>query len=262
MQLGKKNLYKGIKNIYIADIHSEGDKLERLIYNLNKKTNLSEYRIILLGDILGKSQQSIKVLNQIKYLKDKYEVLTVCGNWENYIIPELKDMSGCDILLSEHISNLSGFGFLQEFIEIGLKTGDDLFKYFESNSFFDVFRNMLPYFETNNVLATHAPLSQELFYKFYNEYEDNKGILEKFPVNVLQENFTDEENDIININKTLICGHQPGTMIQVDGESRLIPRKVPSAYENRIYLDCGGAGTTLDIPIFAWIEDLDECVSS
>jgi len=263
LHLGKRNLFKGTKNIYIADIHSDGLKLEALIKNLKKECSFVDYRIVFLGDLFGKiGMNTIKVLEVVKELKKTNEVLLIKGNWESYIIPELKDMDGCDLSIQEHIDRKSGFNFLKEFQTIGLKTGDDLYHYLDKNKFFEVFKDFIPYFETKKVLATHAPLSSNLFYMFYNKHEDNKGILEKFPIGTLDENFTNEDIDKININKILVCGHQTGVMVGPWGNQKLIEREYPTVYDNRIYLDSGGAGTGKDISIFAWVEDIDIFVKS
>ena len=74
MHLGKRNLFKGTKNIYIADIHSDGLKLEALIKNLKKECSFVDYRIVFLGDLFGKiGMNTIKVLEVVKELKKTRE---------------------------------------------------------------------------------------------------------------------------------------------------------------------------------------------
>ena len=267
MAYGYRKVFKSKKNIFIADIHGEGTKLSGLIKNLKKEVDLYQYNIIFLGDILGKGTEHDYTLKQIKELKDTmHQIYIIEGNWEKYILNSLKawGVNSPKMEIAHLIKSVWQTKFLKEYLHKGFKTIGEVYSHWSKNNFFDIFENLLPYFESRWTIATHAPILNNMV-NAYIDLENPRGLLDElYEIKTIQEDFIRNENEVVHYlqKKLLICGHQPnhfsGNIDKPIGKLR----KRPTKTNNRIFLDCGGAGTTFNIPIFAYIENLDLFICS
>ena len=257
MKYGCNPLFTGTNNIFIADIHCEGDKLVHLLELLKNEVDLYQYRIVFLGDLLGKGPQVINTLNTIVDLLDNlHQVFIVKGNWDT-LFHDIRYWGKTfpDTTIKEFVKNNKIAKFL---LNIGEeKTMKEINTLFENNNYWKIEDAMIDYFETPNIIATHAPIDTTLVDTYLDE-ENPEAFLENLiNADFITKHFVTTETKIEGINKLFICGHQPCFPINPTFKEKAKRREKPTKIDNRIMLDCGGAGTNNGIPIFAYIEDKD-----
>jgi hypothetical protein len=95
---------------------------------------------------------------------------------------------------------------------------------------------MIPYYETNEIVGTHAPLDYttvmmnggDYYAEQYSERIDNPGfthLLEKMTYEIMWQ-FSEEDKAIPCIDKFRICGHQPNA-------------NHPRIFKDRAFIDTG-----------------------
>ena len=266
MALGKRKTFRGKKNIYIGDIHGEGTKLKNLLENLKEKVDLYQYKIIFLGDIVGKGKEHEKLFKTLLELKnDLYEYYIIEGNWDKYLIPNVKNLGkNAPTTPLRYLIEKYERKFLTEYIDLGFNTIGEVHNHWLENKYFTIFDTLIPYFETRYTIATHAPILNNSVNAYYDEDEPRGLLDEMYQLEMIQQEFIRDENEeVFKIpNKLLICGHQPCHPSNNIKNPIGPPREKPTQLKNRIFMDCGGAGTGLDIPIFAYIENLNLFIGS
>lgn len=257
-QLGKNNIYSGNKNIYIADLHSDIKKFKVLWNKLKDIKNLSDYRLIFLGDLFGRGKKTVDLKDFLIKIDQDYNCLYLWGNWDFYLNQKIKYFKN-DLRSLETLRSNFELKFLCDLkIKRENPSLHDLYVFWEENNLNYFYKKMQLYFETKKVLATHAPLKANDLKPYYEPYENNRGLLEHLPADFLTMTFIDENNDDIDfIKKIFISGHQTGNNIGTFSKPKVIPRGSPLIKNNRIILDSGGAGIPNQIPIFAYVEDLN-----
>ena len=154
VKYGKNSLFEPTKLIAIGDVHGEYNHLESL---LTKLLPLEEgTHLVFCGDLVDRGRNSARVLDIITGLVEKYpgQIFCVRGNhdwmlqnycltgsrqWFNFIgltLDQMKDEWNLPDILPATIK--------QALIEQGIWSW-----YFDS---------ILPYYETKDVIVTHAPL--------------------------------------------------------------------------------------------------------
>jgi hypothetical protein len=114
---------------------------------------------------------------------------------------------------------------------------DTITKALMSKGFKEITSRMIPYYETAEILGTHAPLDYSVCMMngldYYEEDYKNNGsnpgftyFLEKIDHEILWQ-FTEETLDIPDFKKFRVCGHQPGHY------------KNPRIFKNRAFIDTG-----------------------
>lgn len=244
-KLGKNPFYECDEAIFIADVHSEGLKLESLLKKILPLKPGSH--LIFLGDLLDWGEDGLKVLELIKKLKHDYpgQVFVIKGNHELMLMEYvLKQVKWPRVYRSwpEH----GGFKFLKELKEkFNIESPDDILNKMKELGFWEIYENLIPYYEHKDFFASHAPLDAQglSMYSGIDRAQDEEG--RKFAI----EGVVDKMGDKIiwsfsgvnklpyNFEKVLICGHQ-------------IVHKRPKLFKDRVFLDCG-AGYNKEALLFA-----------
>lgn len=118
----------------------------------------------------------------------------------------------------------------------------------EEQGVFHIYENLIPYYETDRVIITHAPLDRRMvgLYGGLDKIEDKRRfVLDRMHQEIkwlfVEE---EEENEIPELGKYLICGHQSGRFFG-------FKNKGPRVFDHRAFIDCGG-GYRDDRPLIAF----------
>ena len=106
-----------------------------------------------------------------------------------------------------------------------------------ARGFKEITSRMLPYYETDHIMATHAPLDYQACMMngldFYEELWNDRindptftYFMDKLDYEILWQ-FTDEDTDIPHFKKFRVCGHQPGR------------HNLPRIFKNHAFIDSG-----------------------
>lgn len=227
------------KTYYIGDLHSEAYKAFSLIEQIINDGFSADDRIVFLGDLFDRGLFSAKLVEILVQLNRSYpgQIFFVKGNhdWmlQHYLITGRQDW----------------FAYLRVTLE-DFKTSwnlpdilpNTIMDALVAHGFDEITRKIIPYYETEDVVATHAPLDMTTVYMFagrecldYKEdYADRinhpefKYLLDRMEYEILWQN-TSETLEIKGFDKFHICGHQPGPGKQ----------KHPRIFKDRAFIDTG-----------------------
>jgi predicted MPP superfamily phosphohydrolase len=229
IKLGKRPLFTPAGKIYVVgDVHGERFKLKSLWHKIKQQIKPEDY-LVFCGDYVDVGPnvpETLKLLQQIKNEHENTEFIE--GNHDEMMKHSMKGD------FTWWYANKGGKTMVQ-FEKYGLDNPSELAAWFlkENITFLD---NLIPYYETDLVLITHAPIPSKLY-----RYGLDEGVLERLDEEI-RWNFVDHEKKAVEQvpNKLFVCGHQNGF-----GRFKA-PRLYPEV--NRIYLD-SGAGYHLDAPL-------------
>lgn len=259
-KLGLNPFYKPNKAIIISDVHSEGDKLEAL---LNKVLPLqsTDDHLIFIGDLFGHGGQSLKVLRLIRNLQIRYpnQIFIIKGNHEIMMLDYFLDLPPTYPM--KYDSSWIKYEGLKVSNEIKAEFNLESINYklilqtLKDHDLWPVFENLIPYYETENLLVTHAPLDRTMLQLYTKGFHDYKNIEAKSLEGVLERmgdeifwKFSSADSLPFSFGKQLICGHQK-------------VGKTPKLFKERVFLDCGtGYDTTK--PLFGIIYPGKKIISS
>lgn len=231
IKLGLRPLFEPKRKIFVvADVHAEYDKLKRLIKKIKPILKPIDH-IVFVGDLIDAGPNNPDTLLLIQNLKKLHEnTFVIHGNHEEMLLNAIKT-DGKDWLDNYGLKKT-----LDQFKIFGIETLKELNIWLEKEKI-TVFNELIPYYETENVLITHAPVPEKV-----NDFLTvEEGILERIKDD-LRWGFADREKvKIVEFgDKLLICGHQ----------NNYGRTKAPRIYleENRIFLDAG-AGYHKDAPL-------------
>ena len=231
MKLGKRPLFNPLGRIFvIGDVHGECKKLKSLLDKI-KQDLTPEDHIVFVGDLVDVGPDTPGVLKVLQELKDAHpHTFYIYGNHEEMMISAMRGHPGM------WFAN-NGVPTLKQF-ENYCDDPADVQMWLEDNNV-NFFKELIPYYETEEVLVTHAPLPNKL--GLFMAIEE--GVLENLRERI-RWNFVDHEKvKIEGIDKLLVCGHQNKLL----GEHRMVgPRFYPE--KGRIFID-GGAGYKKDAPL-------------
>ena len=237
-RFGKQPLFSPKKVIAIGDTHGEDEKLKKL---LNKIPNDKSIHVVFIGDLLGSSSSNINLLKTIKKFKEDFpgEVFVIEGNHDRAFL-ELT-LSGKNFKAIKPA--IQGLFPNQEISPevITPQVIQDLLK--KEGDLLEIFKSTIPYYETENLLITHAPINSSQWVafggkRFWDEFEEDDlefgGILDSMAWE-LRTSFQDPENlKVPGMPKFLICGHQ-----FLANPPERYAHKAPRVFSHRAYLDCG-----------------------
>lgn len=237
-KFGGKPLFNPERVFLIGDVHNEADKLMSLLDQIEPLVQPNDH-IVFCGDLVDRGTQPALMIEELVGLCKKFpnQIVFVEGNhdwmlrnyletgnteWFTYLLVTLnglKEAWGLENIWPETIA--------QGLIDHGWK---------------EVTSRTVPYYETPEVIATHAPMDKMIMGMFgiktyaqeYKDHGNDPGfvhILDRVRDALLWQ-FTEENVVIPEIDKFRVCGHQPGS------------HKAPRIFKDRAFIDTGcGKGT-------------------
>lgn len=226
------------KTYYIGDTHNEADKVMSLLDQIEPDFTDKD-RIVFLGDLINRGTQAALLIAVLVDLIRKYpgQIFFVYGNhdwmlkhylmfgttdWLTYLLVTLEDLKK-----EWNLPNIEPDTIMAALIAHG---------------FDEIASKFLPYYETEDVIATHAPLDQAMTYMYagrdcldyIEEFHDRannpdfKYLLDRMSYELLWQ-FTIEDQVINGVDKFRVCGHQPPPSHQ----------KHPRIFKDRAFIDTG-----------------------
>lgn len=219
IQYGSKPLHFPLGKVYLfGDVHNEADKLMDVLDQIEPLITPEDH-IVFLGDLVDRGTQAALTIEVLVDLAKKYpdQVYFVRGNhdWmlQNYLLTGSQDwMQYLQITLDNY----------KEAWKLPDIFPDTITKALMDKGFREITSRMIPYYETSEILGTHAPLDYTVCMMngldYYEELWEEQKInynpgfvyfLEKMDYEILWQ-FTDEDMKIPAFKKFRVCGHQPG----------------------------------------------------
>lgn len=241
-KLGLNPLYNAPKLFVIGDVSGMGDKLEVLLEKIIAHIS-NDYHIVFVGDLLDHGKEPFKVLDLIKDLKNKYpnQVFVVRGNHEimmmEFLLRQIPNSRPYESW-PKHGGRTSLDAFRERYcpesVENELEIIVDGLK---RDGYWEIYENLIPYYESEKYLVSHAPLDPVVMRIFSGIDNVNihdkvavqsklEGIMEKMGREIYWK-FSQEKRFFIDLGKQLVCGHQ----FQHGSKPRI--------FKDRIFLDSG-----------------------
>jgi len=242
---GERELYHADELIAVGDIHGEDEKLLDIIKQVTPfLDNNPNCHIVFCGDLCNRGPNSARVFEILILLKKRYpnQAFFVMGNHEEMFITTLQGKS-----------NWTSYTFqtwdsMQSHWQVPMLSVEDLVRECLSRGVVDFIDGLIPYYENDNYICTHAPLDKTICYahglKTYREDFDKKVIPEYILDKMLFDlrwNFVMEDPKLCaipEIKKYHICGHQFKHHSQ------------PRLFNHRAFIDVG-CGAKKDKPLVA-----------
>jgi len=189
----------------IGDIHGEYNKLELLF----KRVNLSNRKIIIIGDIINRGSNSKSVIDNLILKSKDYEIELLLGNHEISLFSFIENN---DFF---HFALLGGIATIKSYIKEPI-IGDvhNLFLKYFPESHYKLIKSAKLFYEDDNLIISHMGLSP-------SDVKDRS--LQNMVLNSHKSLFDTK----INIPKTIIFGHYTQFNFK------------PFIDENKICLDTG-----------------------
>jgi len=233
-QYGARPLYCPTgKGYFIGDIHNEADKLIELLAIIEPMLTPEDH-IIFCGDLINRGIKAARTIEVLVEFAEKYPTQTffirgnhdwmlesylVTGNtnWLSYLQPSLANLMAEWVLPDTTPATIS-----QALLDYGFK---------------EIVSRTIPYYETADLVATHALLEHTTCEMFglsdyeedYNDRANNPGFryfLERIENGILWD-FADENRPIPDFKKFRIHGHQPAH------------HGSPRIFKDRAFIDTG-----------------------
>lgn len=247
LKYGSRPLFTPQKVIAVGDIHGMASELESLLQKLLPLD--PDTHLVFCGDLIDRGPESPRVLDLITEVYEKYpgQVFFVRGNhdwmlqtycvnsntgWMTFIGPTIEQMK-----VEWGIPNTNPDTIMQVLKDQGI------WKWY--------FEEALPYYETKDLICTHAPLDyiQLNMYGAMDYEEDFKDSGHELSFRYLLDRgmdlmwqFTNEDDKRVDdlVKKFKICGHQ------------FKHHKQPRVFRSRAYIDTG-CGCVANRPLTALV---------
>lgn len=235
MKYGSLEIHNPDKTFLIGDVHGDFDQLKKLWDKIELSFSNKDH-LVFLGDLVNRDGLfSAEVLEFVFNLKNKYknQIFVIEGN---------HDWMFKDFLINGNLYWMKSYGqnTLQSFkrkYNLPDTNNEEILDELKSNGVFSVLNEMIPYYETESFIATHAPLdwvtcSMYGLDKYENDFNDKdilnfkKHFLDRISYEI-KWNFSAEGKNIDEIDKFLICGHQYAHHNQ------------PRVFKKRAFIDTG-----------------------
>jgi len=234
LQYGSRPLYAPAGKVYMfGDVHNEADKLRDVLEQVEPLVTKDDH-IVFCGDLVDRGTQAADTIEELVdlALRRPDQTFFVRGNhdWmlENYLVTgNFEWMTYLGITLGSfrdewQLPDITPGTIAQALLDKGFK---------------EIVSRTVPYYETEELVVTHAPLEPmtcqmlgiETYEKAWTNRANNPNFrffLERLEGGILWD-FAEEEVDIPEIKKFRVCGHQPGN------------HKVPRLFHNRAFIDSG-----------------------
>ena len=231
---GKRKLLHADEVIAVGDIHGEDKKLENILDQVTPfLDNNPNCHIVFCGDLCNRGPNSARVFEILISLKDTYpnQAFFIMGNHEEMFITTLQGNSWWkEYTQNTWASMVKSWG-------VPIFTTEELIKECKDRGVFGFIENLIPYYENDMFICTHAPLDKVTCYmhglktyeKEFLEGKNTTFFLERILHNI-RWGFTSEDSKLSRIaemKKYHICGHQ------------FKQHKQPRLFKHRAFLDVG-----------------------
>jgi len=241
---GARDLLHADELIAVGDIHGEDKKLEDI---LNQVTPLLDKNpnchLVFCGDYCDRGPNSARVFELLIETKAKYpnQSFFIMGNHEEMFITTLQGESWW------HQYTMITWDSMASHWGLTLFSVQELVQACIEHGVVDFLDSLIPYYENDNYICTHAPLdranvswSLSKYTAEFGKSETQEYFLEKY-LRDIRWGFTMEDPKLCRIKdmqKYHICGHQ------------FQHHKQPRLFKHRAFIDVG-CGARKDKPLVA-----------
>lgn len=215
-QYGSRPIYTPEKVYLLGDVHNEADKLMSVLDQITPLIGPNDH-IVFCGDLVDRGRDAALTVETLVSLTAQFpsQVFFVMGNhdwmlqhylqtgrqdWMQYLKPTLesfKESWGLSDILPDTVA--------QALMNKGFK---------------EITSRTIPYYETDRLIATHAPIERATAscygsMHYQQDYADRANnmsftyLLDRMRSQIMWD-FCDETDMVKEIDKFLVCGHQPG----------------------------------------------------
>lgn len=239
MKFGSRPLFTPENIFVIPDIHNEADKLRAVLRKIEPLLGPNDH-IVFSGDLFDRGPNAVAVLMIVADLKLKYpgRVWVVKGNHEQMMLDYIDDVHRSypwignkgEYTLSQFKEQWNLPEEPHSYYGLDLVAPAVLKQAIIDRNLWHVFEELIPYYETEKVIVTHAPLDFTIT-QLYGAHKEGfrDDCLDRMSMEIMWK-FTHEDNHQIPwIPKFMMCGHQ------FSGPQS----KSPRIFKYRAFLDCG-----------------------
>jgi len=240
---GERELHHADELIAIGDIHGEDKKLEDLLKQVTPFLDSNpNCHIVFCGDLCNRGPNSARVFELLIDLKNKYpeQSFFIMGNHEEMLITTIQGESWWTKY------TYSTWDSMQSHWNVPMLSVQELAKECLDRGVIDFLDNLIPYYENDDYICTHAPIDRGNCYglESYN-LDFGKTVLQEYfldkMLHELRWGFTMEDPKLCiikHMKKYHICGHQ------------FKHHKQPRIFKHRAFIDVG-CGARPDRPLVA-----------
>lgn len=203
----------------ISDIHGEYDLFLRLLDRIGFS---DEDEMIILGDVIDKGAQSVRLL---RFIRRQPNVTTILGNHEYDFLKYKYSLER-----SHRGDAAAVMRKLREYFSADTET--------MTSAETEYIESLMPFWETDEYLCVHAGVETDSFGKILPLDLQSPEVL------VYDRRFKDAERVLAPTEKTVIFGHTPcvydeptATFIKTPKKNVAVPKKISDF--SKIRLDCG-----------------------
>jgi len=247
IKYGSRPLFTPAGKVFLfGDVHNCADRLMDVLDQIEPLITPEDH-IVFLGDLVDRGEQAALTIEVLVDLVKKYpdQVFFVRGNhdWmlQNFL------MTGNQGWFQYLQTTLDNYKEVWNLPDIN---PDTITQALLNKGFREITARMIPYYETNEILGTHAPLDYSTcMMNGLDHYEEQyanrinnpnfRYFLEKLNHEILWK-FTDENKAIPDFKKFRICGHQPGR------------GKHPRLFKDYAFIDSGAGKGDRPITCLEW----------
>jgi len=240
---GERDLLYSEELIAVGDIHGEDKKLEDIINQVTPLLdNNPKCHIVFCGDFCDRGPNSARVFELLIEFKAKYpeQAFFILGNHEEMFITTLKGDGGWLKYTASTWDSMSSYWGKPLF------SVQDLVKECLDRGVVDFLDSLIPYYESEDYICTHAPLDRANCWELESYNLDfGKTVIQEYflekHIYDLRWGFTLEDPKLCRIKhmkKYHICGHQ------------FQHHKQPRLFKHRAFLDVG-CGARSNKPLVA-----------
>jgi len=261
-KFGRRNLHNPEEIIAVGDIHGEVNKLEGLLEKIWKFLDNPNCHLVFCGDYFDRGINSPRVFEVLCEIRDKKpdQVFFIEGNheemlWETLVNKEswwldftkktLDQMVAYwNIPYNPELAEENYYGPFSNFDWLFKKDIEVVRKVCDAKGFIKFLEDLIPYYESDKVICTHAPLSRLSCDGYFKNGGKNEDLLSFLN---LKWTFIPEKKPqliIPKVDKFLICGHQCPR-----GKNNVSPR----IFNKRAFIDTGcGLHPERPLTAFKW----------
>jgi serine/threonine protein phosphatase 1 len=265
-KFGSLDIFNSQKIVAIGDIHGEIHKLEKLVKKIWRYLDDPSCHLVFCGDYFDRGVNSPKVFEFLVELKKNKtdQVYFIRGNHEIMLLDTLVDLDmGWLRWTSSTLDQMVSYWGIKRknssapddfFIEDAWDWEDrpDLrvvSDYCKSNGFIDFLKSLIPYYENNEVICTHAPIDRLKVDRYFQSINPKEKLLDTLNTSWPFIEESKNQLTIPQIPKFLICGHQAPLHGDID-QARI--------FNQRAFIDTG-CGLSPKRPLTAFVYPQKKC---